>query len=330
MLHRHNPEYYMMSKQHLSTLAAVAALLFTGALHAAPLKEINWVGCGVSKAAFMQDLTDAYAKKSGIRINIDGGGATRGIREVSSGAAHLGGSCRLPLVVRNSDGSYSVDIAEQSVKMIPLGWDALVVVVHPDNPINQISEQQLHDIYTGKITHWRELGATNDAPINLYARDGKISGVERTMRQLIFDNNDQEFTSRATFLPTSGKIEQTIEKDPNGLGVSGISSSRLRHLKMLSLNGTEPNYENMKSGRYKYYRLLFLVAGKQYAETPELRDFVKFATSIEGQKVIEKSGTLPYLRGLRLLNNGLTKSYIQALETIEQSGIYAPGGETLL
>jgi phosphate transport system substrate-binding protein len=320
----------VFEKHFYRPLGMVTALLLTVAAQAAPLKEINWVGCGVSKAAFMQDLSAAYEKKTGIRINIDGGGATRGIREVASGKAHLGGSCRLPLVVRNSDGTYSVDVAEKTVKVIPLGWDALVVITHPNNPISQISEQQLRDVYTGKITNWRELGATNDAPINLYARDGKLSGVERTMRQLIFDNNDQEFTSRATLLPSSGKIEQAIEKDPNGLGVSGISSSRLRHLKMLSLNGTEPSSENLKNGSYKYYRLLFLVAGKQFAETPELRDFVKFATSIEGQKVIEKSGTLPYMRGLRLLNNGLSKSYIQALETIEQAGMYMPGGETPL
>jgi len=317
----------MVLNNRFTLLALLAVMLLVVEAHAAPLKEVNWVGCGVSKAAFMQDLAAAYEQKSGVHINIDGGGATRGIREVASGKAHLGGSCRLPLVIRNSDGTYSVDLAENSVKMIPLGWDALVVIVHPGNPITQISEQQLRDVYTGKITNWRELGSTNDAPINLYAREGKISGVERTMRQLIFDNNDQEFTSHATFLPSSGKIEQAIEKDPNGLGVSGISSSRQRNLKMLSLNGAEPNSENLKSGKYKYYRLLFLVAGKQYAATPELRDFVKYATSMEGQMVIEKSGTLPYMRGLRLLNNGLSKSYIQALETIEQAGMYLPGGE---
>ncbi len=318
----------MKKKEQSTTLLAFAiTLLFSITAEGAPLKEINWVGCGVSKAAFMQDLSDAYEKKTGIHINIDGGGATRGIREVASGKAHLGGSCRLPLVIRNGDGSYSVDSAENSVKMIPLGWDALVVITNPSNPVTKISEQQLRDVYTGKITNWRELGSPNDVPINLYALEGKISGVERTMRQLIFDNNDQEFTSRAKLSPSSEKIEEIVEKDPNGLGVSGISSARLRHLKMLSLNGTEPSSENIKNGTYKYYRLLFLVAGKQFTETPEVRDFVKFATSIEGQKVIEKSGTLPYMRGLRLLNNGLTKSYIQALETIEQAGIYAPGGE---
>jgi len=316
-------------EKRTAQLALFIALLFSITAGAAPLKEINWVGCGVSKAAFMQDLAAAYEKKTGIHINIDGGGATRGIRDVATGKAHLGGSCRLPLINRNSDGTYSVDSAEKSVEMIPLGWDALVVIAHPSNPVTKITEQQLRDVYTGKITNWRELGSPNDAPINLYAREGKISGVERTMRQLVFDNPDQDFTSRATSLASSGKIEQAIEKDPNGLGVSGISSSRLRNLKMLSVDDAVPNPENLKKGNYKYYRLLFLVAAKNYEATPELRDFVKFATSIEGQHVIEKSGTLPYNHGLRLLNNGLRKSYLLALDIIEQAGIYAPGGEPL-
>lgn len=302
--------------------------LFSLTAEAAPIKEINWVGCGVSKTAFMQELATAYEKKTGIRINIDGGGATRGIRDVATGKAHLGGSCRLPLVLPNGDGSFTVDAAERSVKMVPVAWDALVVVVHPDNPITQLSEEQLRDIYTGKITHWRELGVASDEPIKLYARDGKISGVERTMRQLIFHNNDQDFTTRAINLPSSGKIEKAIEKDPNGLGVSGMSSSKHRRLKMLSLNGVEPTSENLKSGAYKYFRLLFLVAGEHFNESPEVNDFVKFAASTEGQKIIDKSGTLSYIRGLRLLNTGLGRSYVQVLDSIEQNGLYAPGGES--
>jgi len=315
-------------KQISLNLIMSLTILLTAAVQAAPLKQINWVGCGVSKTAFMQELSAAYEKKTGIHINIDGGGATRGIRDVATNKAHLGGSCRLPLVVRNSDGSYSVDIAESKVKMIPVAWDALVVIVNPANPISKISEDQLRDVYTGKITNWRDLGSPNDAPINLYARDGKISGVERTMRQLIFYNNDQDFTPRAIDLPSSGRIEQAIEKEPNGLGVSGLSSSRLGKLKMLSLNGATPSKENLKNGTYKYFRLLFLVAGSQFEEVPEVRGFVKFATSMEGQSVIEKSGTLSYIHGLSLLNTGLGRSYVQVLDSIDQSGLYAPGGES--
>lgn len=318
-----------LTKKTLTRLACISSLIFVIAAQATPRKEVNWVGCGVSKTAFMQDLAAAYEKKTGVHINIDGGGATRGIRDVAANKSHLGGSCRLPLVMRNSDGSYTVDLAENTVKMVPVAWDAIVVVVHPNNPISQISEEQLRDVYTGKITNWRELGAAVDAPINLYSRDGKISGVERTMRQLIFHNNDQDFTPRAINLPSSGKIEEAIEKDPNGLGVSGISSSQKRKLKMLSLDGVEPTRENLRSGSYRYYRLLFLVAGKEFDKTPEVRDFVKFATSMEGQNVIEKNGTLSYVHGLRLLNTGLGRSYVQVLDSIEQNGLYAPGGESI-
>lgn len=231
-------------------------------------------------------------------------------------------------MIRNSDGTYTVDLAENSVKMVPVAWDAIVVIVNPRNPITHITEEQLRDVYTCKITNWRELGALNDTPINLYARDGKISGVERTMRQLIFFNNDQEFTPRAINLPSSGKIVEAIEKDSNGLGVSGISSSRVRKVKMLSLNGVEPTWDNLKTGLYKYFRLLFLVGGKQFEQTPELRDFVRFSTSMEGQNIIENSGALSYVHGLKLLNTGLGRSYVQVLDNIDQNGLYAPGGES--
>lgn len=318
-----------LERHLLIKLASVFALLFANTALAAPLKEINWTGCGVSKLGFMQNLSDAYERKTGIHITIEGTGATRGIRDVATNKAHLGGSCRLPLVMHNSDGTFTVDLAEKSVKMVPVAWDAIVVVVNPQNPITHISEEQLRDIYTGKITTWRELGIANDAPINLYARAGKISGVERTMRQLIFYNNDQEFTPHAIDKPSTGKIEDAIEKDPNGLGVSGISSSRLRKLKMLSLNNVEPTLANLKTGTYKYYRLLFLVAGEQFESVPEIRDFVKFATSMEGQKVIEQSGTLSYVHGMKLLNTGLGRSYVQVLDSIEQNGLYAPGGVSI-
>lgn len=291
-------------------------------------KEITWVGCGISRVGFMQDLANAYQKKTGIKIVIEGGGATRGIRDVANHSADLGGSCRLPLVYQNGDGSWNVESQEQQVKLIPVGWDALVVITHKDNTLlDNITQQQLRDIYTGKITTWRELGANSDKPINLYAREGKISGVERTMRQLLFNNAEQEFTSRATWLVSSGKIEEAVEKDPFGLAVSGISSARQRQLKMLKLDGIMPDRESVKSGRYMLYRLLFLVAGSEYRSNPELAKFVDFALSVEGQKVIDKAGTLPYRHGLSLLYNGLSTKYVQALDAAEESGLYSPTGQ---
>jgi phosphate transport system substrate-binding protein len=310
---------------------ALACTLFVTSLFIAPAhantqsKEIRWVGCGISRVGFMQDLADAYQKKTGIKVVIDGGGATRGIRDVAKHAAELGGSCRLPLVYQSGDGRWNVESQERQVKMIPVGWDALVVIVHKQNRmLDNITQQQLRDIYTGKITTWRELGANSDQPINLYARDGKISGVERTMRQLLFNNPEQEFTGRATSLPTSGKIEEAVEKDPYGLAVSGFSSASRKTLK---LDGVTPTRDTVKSGKYMLYRLLFLVAGDEYRTNPDVAKFVDYALSAEGQKVIDKAGTLPYRHGLNLMHNGLSPRYVQALDVAEQSGLYSPTGQ---
>lgn len=315
--------------RHALACAVVLSTILTVPLaSSAASKEITWVGCGISRVGFMQELADAYQKKSGVKVVLEGGGATRGIRDTASGAAQMGGSCRLPLVFQNGDGSWSVESAERQVKMIPVGWDALVVITHKGNRlIDNITQQQLRDIYTGKITNWSELGATISQPINLYAREGKISGVERTMRQLLFNNAEQEFTARATWLASSGKIEEAVEKDPFGLAVSGISSARQRQLKMLSLDGVTPTRETVKGGQYMLYRLLFLVVGDEYRTQPELAKFVDFALSSAGQRVIDKAGTLPYRHGLNLMHNGLSARYVQALDVVEQSGLYSPSGQ---
>ena len=288
---------------------------------------ISWTGCGISKLGFMQDVAAAYEKKSGVKIELEGGGATKGIRKVALGESHLGGSCRMPLVLEAADGSLQIDSQEQQVKMIPVGWDALVAITHKENKmVSGISREQLKQVLTGKITRWSQLGAESDQPINLYVRTGKISGVGLTLRQQLFNNTDQEFSKKATYLPSSGKIEKAMEKDPYGLAVSGISSSRHRELNLLKLEDVEPTMANLKSGQYMLYRILFLVTPPDYRERPELQKFVDFTLSSEGQKVIKEAGTLPYRYGFALLSSGASTRYLQALDVIEQSGIYSASG----
>ena len=308
-------------------VTSLTALLALAGPITADASTIKWTGCGISKLGFMQDVAKAYEKKSGVKIELEGGGATKGIRQVALGESHLGGSCRMPLVLEAADGSLQIESKEQQVKMIPVGWDALVTITHKENAlIDGISREQLKDVLTGKITRWDQLGAASKAPINLYVRNGKISGVGLTLRQQLFNNVDQDFHKRATFLPSSGKIEKAIEKDPYGLAVSGISSSRHRQLKMLKLDGVEPTMATLKSGEYMLYRILFLVTPPDYRENPALQKFVDFTLSSEGQKVIRDAGTLPYRYGFGLLSSGASTRYLQALDVIEQSGIYSASG----
>jgi phosphate transport system substrate-binding protein len=293
-------ENHLMNRDVLRrNIAALFTLLGAFTLTSAHATTIKWTGCGISKLGFMQDVAKAYEKKTGVKIELEGGGATKGIRQVSLGESHLGGSCRMPLVFEAADGSLQVESAEQQVKMIPVGWDALVAITHKDNKmVSGLTREQLKKVLTGKITRWDQLGAKSNQAINLYVRTGNISGVGLTLRQQLFNNTNQKFRKAATYLPSSGKIEKAVEKDPYGLAVSGISSSRHRQLNMLKLDDVEPTMANLKSGHYMLYRI----------------------------KIIRDAGTLPYRYGFALLNTGASTRYLQALDIIEQSGIYSASG----
>lgn len=252
-------------------------------------ETLQWAGCGITKKAFMKELAKAYTRKTGIKVKLSGGGATKGIRNAAKGAIHIGGACRVSLE-RHPE--------ERDAFQIPVAWDALVAFVNKKNPVDNISFAQLKKVYLGQITNWKQLGG-KDAPIELYVRRGKMSGVGRTLRELVFANYDQQF--QATYVvKSSGPVEKGVVKNLNGFGVSGISSAKKRKLKLLKLDGKAPTYENIKNGSYALYRPLYLVI-KRGNKTPLVRDFIKYALSKEGQDIIRAQGTVPYGEALHLV-----------------------------
>lgn len=255
---------------------------------AAPKKTLYWAGCGITKKAFMAELAAAYEKKTGVKIKLQGGGATKGIRTVAARTKDIGGSCRN---IIESPRTLIPDPKERRVQMMPVAWDALVVLAHPDNPANNITMDQVRALYTGKITNWKQLGG-NDAPIELYVRRGKISGVGRTLRELVFNDYDQDFVGKY-IVKSSGPLEKGIQKNINGIGISGVSSARRRKVKLLKLEGKEPSYENIKNGDYLLYRPLYLVTHLQNND-PDVRNFALFAHSEEAKEIMRKVGTVPY------------------------------------
>ncbi|MEJ2117116.1 MAG: substrate-binding domain-containing protein, partial [Alphaproteobacteria bacterium] len=212
----------------------VAALLMSSTQIHAETQTLKWVGCGIIKKAFMAAMAEAYEKKTGTKIKLEGGGATRGIRDVSAGTADIGGSCRHKILAPE----------EANSKLVPVGWDGIVVITHPSNPVKNITKDQLKGILVGKITNWKELGGP-DLPIQLTAREGKISGVGRMIRELAFFDPETEFSKDAKVLKSSGPVEKFVEANPGAVAVTGISSGRKRKVNFLSLDGIEPSYENI-------------------------------------------------------------------------------------
>ena len=269
---------------------------------------IMWAGCGITKKAFMAELAKAYEKKTGIKVNLAGGGATKGIRKAAKGEIDIGGACR-PVIDNHPE--------ERGAYQIPVAWDALVVIVHPDNPVSSISSQQLKEIYLGNITNWRDLGGP-DVPLTLYIRRGKFSGVGRTLRELVFANYDQDFAKTAEVMKSSGPLEAAVEKNHYGIAVTGISSAKRRKVKLLQLNGKEPSYANIKSGSYVLYRPLYLVTKGRSSADQRVKDFVTFALSKEGRDIIRKAGTVPYADAI-----GLVMKQLEQYDVATEKGLYA-------
>lgn len=252
--------------------------------------SIQWAGCGITKKAFMKELATAFEKKTHIKVVLNGGGATRGIRDTAALKVDMGGSCRMTLP--------EVERKEMHVSLHPVAWDALAVIVHPDNPIQSLTTEQVKGIYLGKITNWQQVGGANK-PIKLYARQGKHSGVGYAIRQYVFKDSSLDFVT-PNLVRSSGPLEKAVEQDVTAMGITGISSARKRKVKIIGFDGRTPDYDNIKNGSYGLYRPLYLVTSPN--PSVQVREFISFAQSANGRKIIRDNGTVPYRDALSLMS----------------------------
>lgn len=263
---------------------------------------ITWVGCDISKKAFMHELAAAYAAKTGIKINLKGGGATSGIRDTAALKSDMGGSCRHILPVSE----------EENVTLVQVAWDALVVIANPANPVDDIQLEQLKSVLTGKIKNWKVLGGP-DVKINLVIRKqgpgGKLSGVGVMTRELVFFDREKNYTDDSTAVRSSSPLETIVEKDQWAMGVSGISSARRRKVKVLRLNGIGHSYENIASGKYVLFRPLYLVRPKDSKQGKLTEAFAAFALSDEAQKILKRNGTVTLEDGAGLWDKYMEKMF---------------------
>lgn len=256
---------------------------------------ISWAGCGITKKAFMKEISKAYEAKTGIKVILNGGGATRGIRDAASLKMDLGGSCRMSLP--------EVDRIELHASLHPVAWDALAIIVNKNNPIKSLSTKQIKAIYTGKITNWKQVGGKN-ATINLYIRRGTVSGVGYAIRQYVFKNRNQKFKTNSKFVvKSSGPLEKAVVKDRFAMAITGISSARKRDVKVIGFDGKIPSYDNVAKGKYNLYRPLYLVTSP--SPSKKVKDFIKFVVSKEGRQIIRNNNTVPYKDAPGLLSKML-------------------------
>ena len=165
------------------------------------------------------------------------------------------------------------------LEMVEIGKDAFVFIVNDDNPVSDITVDQIRGIYSGEITNWKELGGPNKPIAAMRRNEG--SGSQTALENLM---GDTPIVADYTALFGS----------PIGFSFRYYVTGMLAEggVKMLSVNGVEPSIENIASGAYPVTSSIYAVYRK--GETNEnVYKAVDFMLSKEGQDIVEKSGYVP-------------------------------------
>jgi phosphate transport system substrate-binding protein len=212
-----------------------------------------------------------------IRITVEGGGSGVGVQKVGEGLVNIG----------NTGRALSEDeIAKYGLVSFPFAVDGVTVVVNPKNGIENLTTAQVQDIFSGKITNWKDLGGV-DAAITLYARD-EASGTREVFWSKLLNKGAE--SDKANVVASNGAMKVAIAQDPNGIGYMGIGLVD-DTVKAPLLDGVEPSQDNAKSGAYKIVRQLYMNTKGEPTGLTKL--FVDYVTSSECADAIAKSGYIP-------------------------------------
>lgn len=224
---------------------------------------------GVLGEAFKADNPD-------IEFTYDPTGSGSGITAVKEGTADIGLASR----------ELKDDEAE-TLEATVLALDGIAIVVHKDNPVKDLTTEQITAIYKGEISNWKEVGG-DDQEIVLIGREagsGTRDGFESVLEIEDQAKYRQELTS-------TGDVLTTVASNTNAIGYASVASVT-DEVQALSVGGIEPTDETIKDGSYVIQRPFNLVTKKGEELTEEAQKFFDYITSPEANKLITKAGVVP-------------------------------------
>lgn len=218
----------------------------------------------------------------GVAIYVEGGGSATGIEALIKGEIEICTASR-PLrpeeVQRLAKRQQNIGIAHLVAK------DGLSVYLHPNNPVRNLTLTQVKDIYTGRITNWREVGGTDDAIVVLSRTPS--SGTYFYFQEHVLEG--QAYGANASNLPTTAAIVQEVEKNPAAIGYGGLAyGENLVHCK---INGISPTAESVRADKYPITRYLYFYTIKKPEGT--VKSFIDWVLSKQGQRVVQEIDYIP-------------------------------------
>jgi phosphate transport system substrate-binding protein len=234
-------------------------------------------------------LAETFMKaKPGTVIQVTGGGSGVGIAALINGTTDIAASSR-PIKTSETD-KLKARFATVGYAH-PIARDGLSVYVHVSNPVKELTLAQIRDIYTGRITNWKQVGG-RDAAILLYSRENS-SGTYTYFKDNVLLGKD--FTPRAQTLQGTAGVVNAVANDPNGIGYGGAAYAK--GIRFAAVKKDEkspailPSLETVRSGQYPISRYLYLYT--RVKPSKDMKAFIDWATGPEGQAIVSKVGYFP-------------------------------------
>jgi phosphate transport system substrate-binding protein len=265
----------LATSPNMLKIATLAAVLAGAAACGRPEQAVI-----LSGSTSLQPLAEKWAERYQARhgelsIAVQGGGSTAGVQAALSGAAQIGLSSRALTQMELSH-----------VRATTVARDGIALVVHPSNPLNDLSPDAIRNIYSGQTSDWQRLGG-RAKPITVITRE-EGSGTRSAFEDLVM--NKRPITASALVQDSTGAVRQMVSSDPAAIGYISIGLVD-GSVKALRLNGVAATEASIDSGAYPLVRpFLFVLRGQPDAQTQR---FITWVSSPEGRELARREGMLP-------------------------------------
>ncbi|GAB4495355.1 MAG: phosphate ABC transporter substrate-binding protein [Anaerolineales bacterium] len=232
-----------------------------------------------------------------VRISVTGGGSGTGIAALINGTVGIANASRK---IKSEEIETARAKGLEPVEHI-VARDAIAVIIHPDNPVSQLTLQQISDIYSGKINNWSEVGG-EDRPIVRLSRETN-SGTHvyflETVLRLGEKDNKTLFSTDTLLLPSSEGIIHEIRQNPNAIGYDGLGyvPKDLKVIAVAKAPGKPyvlPMISTVNDKTYPIARDLYMYTAGEVGGV--LKDYLDWILSDEAQQIVSELGFVPILK----------------------------------
>ena len=224
---------------------------------------------GALSESFMANNADTT-----VTYNPTGSGS--GITAVQEGTCDIGLSSRALKDEEKAAG----------LKETVLAYDGIAIIVHPDNPVSDLTIEQIAQLYTGEVTNWKDVGG-NDAEVVLIGREA-ASGTRDGFESITGTKEKCQYRQELT---STGDVITAVSQNPDAIGYASLASIK-DSVKALNVDGVTPSEDTVKDGSYKVQRPFVLVTAEGKALTPVAQAFFDYAGSSDAAAISAKAGAV--------------------------------------